>query len=70
VWVSDTSYNRIVEFSSTGTFIQALGKLGVSNGQFNHPAHLDVHVDATGHAYLYVADVYNDRIQIFDLNEN
>lgn len=70
VWVSDTSFNRIVEFSSTGTLIQAIGKLGSSNGQFNHPAHLDVHADAAGHAYLYVADVYNDRIQIFDLNEN
>ena len=70
IWVSDTSYNRLVEFDSTGNFIQAFGKAGSGNGQFNHPTHLDVHVDATGNAYLYIADVFNDRIEILDLNEN
>jgi DNA-binding beta-propeller fold protein YncE len=70
IWVADTSYNKVVEFTSTGQFIQAVGAKGSGNKQFNHPAHLDVHVDSTGHAYLYVTDVYNDRIQILDLNEN
>jgi DNA-binding beta-propeller fold protein YncE len=70
IWVADTSFNKLVEFTSTGQFIQTVGAAGTGNLQFNHPAHLDVHVDATGHAYLYVTDVYNDRIQILDLNEN
>jgi DNA-binding beta-propeller fold protein YncE len=70
VWVSDTSYNRVLEFSSTGAYIQAFGKAGSAAGQFNRPTHLDVHVDAGGTAYLYVVDTYNDRIQILDLNEN
>lgn len=70
IWVADTSFNKLVEFTSTGQFIQTVGAAGSGNLQFNHPAHLDVHVDSTGHAYLYVTDVYNDRIQILDLNEN
>jgi hypothetical protein len=60
-----------VQFTSTGQWVQTVGSAGSGNTlQFNHPAHLDVHVDAAGHAYLYVTDVYNDRIQILDLNEN
>ena len=70
IWVSDTSYNRLVQFSSTGAFIQTVGKMGTGNVQFNHPALLDVRTDASGDAFLYVADNYNDRIQILDLNEN
>ena len=70
IWVADTSYNRVVEFDSTGNYIQAVGKAGSGNMQFNHPTHLEVHVDAVGTAYLYVCDTYNDRIEILDLNEN
>lgn len=68
VWVADTSYNRVVEFDSTGKYIQAFGKAGSGSGQFTHPTHLEVHVDAAGTAYLYVCDTYNDRIEILDLN--
>ncbi len=53
LWVSDTSYNRLVEFRSTGGFIQAVGYAGSGNMQFNHPAHLDVDADTTGHVFLY-----------------
>jgi tripartite motif-containing protein 71 len=70
IWVSDTSFNKLAQFTASGTFIQSYGAAGAGNGQFNHPAHLDVHLDASGHAYLYVADVNNDRIQILDLHEN
>lgn len=72
LWASDTSYNRIVEIDpSTGRCLQTLNRFGVANGDsFNHPTHLDVVQDATGHAYLLVCDVYNDRITVFDLHEN
>ena len=70
IWVSDTSANRWSQLSSTGAFVQTVGKLGSGNVQFNHPALLDVRTDASGNAFLYVADNYNDRIQILDLNEN
>jgi DNA-binding beta-propeller fold protein YncE len=69
LWVSDTSYNQLVEFDSQGTYIQTVKTFGGTN-TFNHPSHLDVHTDAAGHAYLYVTDTYHDRIVIFDLNEN
>jgi tripartite motif-containing protein 71 len=69
IWVADASFNRLVEFTSSGTWIQTVGKAGSGDLQFNHPLHLEVHVDKSGHAYLYVADMFNDRIQILDLHE-
>jgi tripartite motif-containing protein 71 len=70
IWVTDTSYNRLVEFDSTGNYIQAFGKLGSGNGQFNRPTHLAFHQDAGGHVYLYVCDTYNDRIEIIDPHDS
>ena len=62
IWVGDRAYNRIVELSTAGTFVQTFGKLGSGPSQFNHPTHLAIQGDL-----LYVADVWNDRIQVFDL---
>lgn len=42
-------------------YISKFGALGTGNGQFTTPYGVDV--DAT---YIYVADTYNSRIQIFD----
>jgi len=67
IWVSDTSFNKLVEFPAAGG--APIQTVSAPNGALNHPTHLDVHVDAAGNAYLYVADVYNDRIVILDLNE-
>ena len=69
IWVADTSFNRVVEFTAAGAFVQTVGKAGSGSLQFNHPQHLEVHVDKAGHAYLYVADMFNDRIEILDLHE-
>jgi DNA-binding beta-propeller fold protein YncE len=67
IWVSDTSFNKLVEFPAAGG--APIQTVSAPNGAFNHPTHLDVHVDASGNAYLYVADVYNDRVVILNLNE-
>ena len=67
IWVSDTSFNKLVEFPAAGG--APIQTVAAPNGTFNHPTHLDVHVDASGNPYLYVADVYNDRIVILNLNE-
>ena len=67
IWVSDTSFNKLVEFPAAGG--APIQTVAAPNGAFNHPTHLDVHVDASGNPYLYVADVYNDRIVILNLNE-
>jgi DNA-binding beta-propeller fold protein YncE len=67
IWVSDTSFNKLVEFPAAGG--APIQTVSAPNGAFNHPTHLDVHVDGSGTAYLYVADVYNDRVVILNLNE-
>jgi DNA-binding beta-propeller fold protein YncE len=63
IWVGDRAYNRVVELNSSGGFVQFLGKLGTGPGQFNHPTHVVVQGNL-----LYVCDVWNDRIQVFNLS--
>jgi tripartite motif-containing protein 71 len=70
VWVSDTGFNRLAEFTSSGAFIRTFGTKGSGNGQFLFPTSLAIHQDAGGHAWLYVCDTYNDRVEILNLNEN
>jgi DNA-binding beta-propeller fold protein YncE len=62
IWVGDRAYNRIVELDSSGAFLQTFGKLGSGPGQFDHPTHVAIQGDL-----LYVCDVWNDRVQVFDL---
>ena len=54
--------NRIVKFSSDGTFIKAWGQTGSENGEFRDPHALAM--DSRGR--LFVGDRGNGRIQIFD----
>ncbi len=63
IWVGDRAYNRVVELTSAGAFVQALGSLGTAHGQFNHPTHV-----AIFGTKLYVCDVWNDRVEVFDLS--
>ena len=63
IWVGDRAYNRVVELNASGGFVQFLGKLGTGPGQFNHPTHLVIQGNL-----LYVCDVWNDRIQVFNLS--
>jgi sugar lactone lactonase YvrE len=53
---------RIVKFSRNGRFIKAWGKKGSAPGEFDVPHSLAL--DSQGR--LFVADLMNDRIQIFD----
>lgn len=66
VWIviagTMTSTARLVEFTSEGTFIQAYGTAGSGQGQFNKPAHIEI-----DGGVLYVADTWNDRIQVFSI---
>jgi len=54
--------NRVVKFSSDGTFIKEWGRTGSENGEFRDPHALAM--DSQGR--LYVGDRANSRIQIFD----
>jgi DNA-binding beta-propeller fold protein YncE len=69
IWVSDTSYNRLVQLSATGELVQVFGGAGTDHGRFNWPAHLRVRPGPPGTPdRLYVADMWNDRIEIFSLD--
>jgi tripartite motif-containing protein 71 len=66
VWVADTSWNRLVEFSPSGAVIQTFGTLGRTNTKFNKPVHLEV-LTRPSNVFLLVMDSWNDRLQIYDI---
>jgi len=53
---------RVAKFDKNGKFIKSWGATGAEPGQFNIPA--SIAVDAKG--MVYVADMGNNRIQVFD----
>jgi DNA-binding beta-propeller fold protein YncE len=63
VWIADTTFNRLVSYTTAGTFVRAYGRFGSGPGQFNRPTHLEV-----SGGRLYVADTWNDRVQIFTIS--
>lgn len=58
--------NRVVKFTSDGTFIKSWGMAGKEDGNFNDPHALAM--DSKGR--LFVGDRSNNRIQIFDQEGN
>jgi DNA-binding beta-propeller fold protein YncE len=64
IWVSETGQNRLAEISAAGVVLQTFGGQGSGHGQFFHPTHLEIYAGA-----LYVADEWNDRIEVFKLND-
>ncbi|MBV9179079.1 MAG: hypothetical protein JO297_18775, partial [Nitrososphaeraceae archaeon] len=55
--------NRIQKFSNNGTFIAKWGSYGPGNYQFTAPTGIAVEPSS---GYVYVADAFNNRIQVFD----
>ncbi len=67
IYVADGYGNsRIVKFDRDGNYINAWGKYGTGDGEFNLPH--TVAVDKQGR--VYVGDRENQRIQIFDADGN
>lgn len=66
VWVADTSWNRLLEFSADGSLLQVFGSFGTTNTKFNKPAHLEILATSTD-VFLFVMDSWNDRVQIYDI---
>jgi tripartite motif-containing protein 71 len=62
VWVSDSSWARLMAYDSLGTFVQRFGSKGTGPMEFSNPTKLEI---AGGR--LYVADQWNDRVQVFNL---
>ncbi len=67
IWATDTSYNRLVEFDASGTFKQAYGGKGSDHGRFWEPTNLHLRPNGTNGDLLYVADTYNDRVEVFEV---
>lgn len=65
VWVSDTSWNRVLEYSSSGQFLQKFGSSGSAHGRFNMPAHLEILPGSPD--LLFVVDQWNERIEVFNI---
>jgi DNA-binding beta-propeller fold protein YncE len=59
---SPSSISRIMKFSKDGTFLKAWGRVGSGRGEFRTPHGLAM--DSRGR--LFVADLGNSRVQIFD----
>jgi RHS repeat-associated protein len=59
LWVADEAGNRILQYSSEGAFIQAVGSLGSGNAQFNGPTGLAISPSGN----VLVADSANNRIE-------
>jgi DNA-binding beta-propeller fold protein YncE len=62
-FVSDRLNHRVQKFAYDGTFLGAWGKLGNGPGEFREPHDL-----AAADGALYVADTWNQRIQVLDWN--
>jgi tripartite motif-containing protein 71 len=66
VWVADTSWDRLVEFSPDGTVKQIVRTWGPRDRPFNKPMHLEV-LRRTAGVFLFVTDSWRDRVLIFDI---
>lgn len=65
IYIVDISTNELIKIDSVGTVIKVIGGYGWDNYTFDFPA--DVFSTLLK---VYVADKYNDRIQIFDKDLN
>ena len=60
-YVADKSNHRIQEFRRDGTFVRTWGREGSGPGEFREP-----HDVAADGEFVYVADLWNQRVQVFD----
>src|ERR1700693_6550463 len=58
--------SRVVKFTREGNLVKYWGDRGTKPGQFNHPHNIVIDKNAT----LYVADLQNSRVQVFDTDGN
>jgi len=74
LYAADAESDRIQHFSADGEFIGAFGRLGSGPGEFrfadgSHVANPAQGGVAVGNGKVWVADVQNDRIQSFPLDD-
>ncbi len=65
IYVSDAAENEIIKLDTLGNLLKTFGGYGFDNNSFDFP------IDITATTLnVYVADKFNDRIQIFDKDLN
>jgi streptogramin lyase len=62
VYVVDTGNKRVVVFDANGTFVTEFGTSGFEAGQFDEPVGIAIDPDGK----VYIADTWNQRIQVFE----
>jgi tripartite motif-containing protein 71 len=62
LYVLDNYHTQVVEYTTSGSFVRAIGSLGTANGQFRFPMYLAV--DERG--WLYVTDTELQCVHVFD----
>jgi len=61
VFVTDTGNKRVVVFDENGNFLSEFGSVGMGLGEFDEP----VGIAIDQYDQIYVADAWNQRIQVF-----
>jgi tripartite motif-containing protein 71 len=64
IFVADTSNNRIVKLSPSGSLLAQWGERGAADGRFHSPT--GIALDSAGN--VYVLDSENNRVEVFDSN--
>lgn len=70
IYVSDCISNIIQKFDPSGSFVWKRGGTGIDNGQLRYPTGLAIGMSDQSIELIYVADRFNQRIQVFDKNGN
>jgi uncharacterized protein (TIGR03663 family) len=66
VYVTDTGNKRVVVFDGEGNLLDQWGQEGAMPGTFSEPVGIDVASQAESRGNVYVADTWNQRVQVFD----
>lgn len=64
VYVTGNSNHKLMVYSPDGRLLRQWGGQGVNRGEFRYPASVTVGLDGR----VYVVDVFNTRVQVFDKN--
>ena len=67
IYVADEGDSRVEKFGGIGNYLTQWGSVGTGNGQFEFP--FGIALDGSGN-FVYVADLANNRIQVFVNNSN
>ncbi|MEW6570415.1 MAG: NHL repeat-containing protein [Nitrospirota bacterium] len=65
MYVVDYMRHTVTVYDREGKYLFEFGGLGWGEGWFQYPRHIDVDM----HGRIFVADTFNDRIQVFQINE-